>query len=637
MKTFCKLLLAFLVLSALWLSGCEKTPESAPEIVTDAYDDYLKVKNLADSAALVHENIGEEERAAIILRISQYKSIKEAYFTDSSLVLDFNNWCTIVWPFYFSDPSIDISLPEDEDLDQDTELWEETIKDLSEDEMAALSSSALKRSVPVPTTRVFETTDDPNIPWKKPVLFARIAYYYPFISHQNRLQSQFENSGYYTAQVSESYDENEEDTPSAVVKPNFDFFRTCFKNYGVAFIAAHGGMLFGEFGMQTGERVGTLHFGSGVVARDHGILFKTIDADFINRHYRVKDIPNSIIYLSVCHGSAFAQPLIDKGAGVVISWSNTVSAELCDGVGAKLYEHLLKGKTVKEAIAAVPIWDRYTIRNPGCLVVTGNENMRLFRNPSIMTGTATNITYGSTDISCTVLDRGFPDDYYAGVQISRSEDFTGDRKIYLNFKGIYGNGEFTKNITGLEGKTKYFARAVIFDSRKRPHFGSIINFTTDEETKISCSVSLISNSTVFAPAYQDPPPFCLAFANSRTDCSFTLYNRGYEGSRGSNRFGVSTQDGRIVFMVEVVRQDGGLAGEGLSYSVVENERAYIYTWEREYINEQPPGIRAGTFWYLDAEYKINVWYHTHPYAPWVGENVSGSPISVYVINQVPVI
>ncbi len=72
--------------------------------------------------------------------------------------------------------------------------------------------------------------------------------------------------------------------------------------------------------------------------------------------YGSNSFPNSLIYLVACQGIKninLADALVDAGAGVVIAWDETNC--LGQATGKLLFDLLLGGATVQEAMAALPM------------------------------------------------------------------------------------------------------------------------------------------------------------------------------------------------------------------------------------------------------------------------------------------
>ncbi|MDR2231604.1 MAG: hypothetical protein LBE56_00610 [Tannerella sp.] len=175
---------------------------------------------------------------------------------------------------------------------------------------------------------------------------------------------------------------------------NLDFFKKRLSEFDVVFLHAHGAIaLNGKFWIETGEEANTnfwtnikANIGMGKIAAinqkdyiDNKEVITThafISGEVISDNYLNNPFPNSLIYLTSCHGlqnpNQFAKHFTDNGAKVVVGWNETN----CIGIlsGAKLLDGLMLSENLNlsDAVANLPEKDRIndhrnnSARNPLC-------------------------------------------------------------------------------------------------------------------------------------------------------------------------------------------------------------------------------------------------------------------------------
>jgi uncharacterized protein YfaP (DUF2135 family) len=154
---------------------------------------------------------------------------------------------------------------------------------------------------------------------------------------------------------------------------NVSLFKSGLKQYGAIFYIAHGAY-DGTVTWQTTGQGASLEdvmanyptewrarqIGSGSVSekrggRDTVVSLYLFSNRFIDSMYTATDFPSSMIYLVACQGMKSGQlgpSFVNKGAHAVIGWDETNC--LGQSTGKKLFDILLCGKNVRDAMADLP-------------------------------------------------------------------------------------------------------------------------------------------------------------------------------------------------------------------------------------------------------------------------------------------
>lgn len=155
---------------------------------------------------------------------------------------------------------------------------------------------------------------------------------------------------------------------------NLGFFKSSFAKYGTIFYISHGANFDDVTWVATGDEVADYAEALSKYAvelNNHEIAVHTITEErggetvhvkyisfcpkLIQKNYTVGAFPNTLIYLVACQGmkqSDMAVALNAKGCQSVIGWSETKCES--QGTGKLLFQHLLGGETVGEALASMP-------------------------------------------------------------------------------------------------------------------------------------------------------------------------------------------------------------------------------------------------------------------------------------------
>jgi len=332
----------FLVLIAIGFAfwGCKKNNDD--DLTSKEKQVIISSYNTID--ALVNdcynqEEISDEYFNQFLKNIQAQPMVEEAYFEDFTLVTKFEKGGYVFWDWATFEEEEDPEQGQGQDFSNVTEIMQKS------------------------TTE----EDTPTKPIK--VCIINSHYYEPKLQSVraivSSLEKEFKNCGFNDIEVKNGQD------------ASVDFFLNDLNKYGVIIFFGHGYYketrkhTWFQTGVRTNfEDIINKYFkewknnqltlllngidttGNVDNSKDKYILLSNIA---LEKFYKNKTFPNSLIYLSVCealkNSKSLAQVFTHRGAGVVMGWDDLNS------IGRKtsksLFLHLLNGKTVKESLDAL--------------------------------------------------------------------------------------------------------------------------------------------------------------------------------------------------------------------------------------------------------------------------------------------